>query len=133
MAYRQGFRVYRRPRGHEDVFFHVTALQTRTVTPKLGDRGSLEFGKGKDGRVQALNIAIVGAPKPQSDANLLPIFARLVALEFIAGGAFAGYFPRQAGMVSLLASMAPDQETLLCAAAHKGVSWSQALFTPTKQ
>ncbi|WP_427308868.1 cold-shock protein [Cupriavidus sp. H39] len=48
----------------KDVFFHVTALQTRTVTPKPGDRVGFEFGKGKDGRAQPLNVAIVvGAPK----------------------------------------------------------------------
>ncbi|MBP0638683.1 cold shock and DUF1294 domain-containing protein [Cupriavidus sp. AcVe19-6a] len=89
----------------KDVFFHVTALQTRTVTPKPGDRVSFEFGKGKDGRVQALNVAIVGAPKSRSNASLLPILAGLLALGLIVGGAFAGYFPRQAGIVSFLASI----------------------------
>lgn len=89
----------------KDVFFHVTALQTRSVTPKPGDRVSFEFGKGKDGRIQALNVAIVGAPKSQSDASCWPVIAGLAALGLIFGGAFVGYFPRQAGIVSLLVSV----------------------------
>ncbi|AAP85921.1 CSD domain-containing protein (plasmid) [Cupriavidus necator H16] len=89
----------------KDVFFHVTALQTRAVTPTPGDRVSFELGKGKDGRIQALNVAIVGAPKSRSDASPLPVLAGLAALGFIVGGALVGYFPRQAGIVSLLASI----------------------------
>ncbi|WP_240804993.1 cold shock and DUF1294 domain-containing protein [Cupriavidus oxalaticus] len=89
----------------KDVFFHITALQTRAVTPTPGDRVSFELGKGRDGRMQALNVAIVGAPKARSDARPWPLFAGLAALGLIAGGALAGYFPRQAGLVSLLASL----------------------------
>ncbi|MGY2490982.1 DUF1294 domain-containing protein [Cupriavidus sp. CP313] len=89
----------------KDVFFHITALQTRAVTPTPGDRVSFELGKGRDGRIQALNVAIVGAPKARSDASPWPVFAGLAALGLIAGGALAGYFPRQAGIVSLLASL----------------------------
>ncbi|WP_455289157.1 cold-shock protein [Cupriavidus necator] len=33
-----------------DVFFHITAPQTRAVTPTPGDRVSFELGKGRDGR-----------------------------------------------------------------------------------
>lgn len=89
----------------KDVFFHITALQTRAVTPTPGDRVSFELGKGRDGRIQALNVAIVGAPTARSDASLWPVFAGLAALGLIAGGARMGYFPHQAGLVSLLASL----------------------------
>lgn len=89
----------------KDVFFHVTALQTRAVTPTPGDRVSFELGKGGDGRIQALNVAIVGAPKGRSDASPWPVFAALAALGLIAGGALLGYFPRRAGIVGLLASL----------------------------
>ncbi|MFS8979332.1 cold shock and DUF1294 domain-containing protein [Cupriavidus necator] len=90
----------------KDVFFHITALQSRTVTPKPGDRVSFEFAKGKDGRMQALNVAIVGAPTPpSSDASWLPALVGLAALATIVGGALGGYLPRQAGIVSLLASV----------------------------
>ncbi|WP_232431364.1 hypothetical protein [Cupriavidus sp. UYPR2.512] len=66
---------------------------------------SFEFGKGKDGWVQALNVTIVGAPKSGTDTSLLPVLAGLVALRLIVGGAFAGYFPRQAGIVSFMVSV----------------------------
>ncbi|WP_080744828.1 cold shock and DUF1294 domain-containing protein [Cupriavidus necator] len=89
----------------KDVFFHVTALQTRSMTPTPGDRVNFELGKGKDGRIQALNVAIVGAPKPRSDASPWPVFAGLATLGLIVGGALVGYFPRQAGIVSILASI----------------------------
>ncbi|MBP0624744.1 cold shock and DUF1294 domain-containing protein [Cupriavidus consociatus] len=89
----------------KDVFFHITALQTRAVTPTPGDRVSFELGKGRDGRIQALNVAIVGAPKARSDPSPWPVFAGLAALGLIVGGALIGYFPRQAGIVSLLASL----------------------------
>lgn len=89
----------------KDVFFHSTALQTRAVTPTPGDRVSFELGKGRDGRIQALNVAIVGAPKARPHASLWPVFAGPAALGLIAGGALMGYFPHQAGLVSLLASL----------------------------
>jgi len=88
------------------VFFHITALQTRAVAPKPGDRVSFELGKGKDGRTQALNVAIVGAPKPPtSGASWLPALVGVAALAIIVGGALGGYLPRQAAIVSLLASV----------------------------
>ncbi|WP_432258093.1 DUF1294 domain-containing protein [Cupriavidus sp. TMH.W2] len=91
----------------KDVFFHVTAVQTRSVQPKPGDRVSFELVKGKDGRMQALNIAIVGAPKSTAgaDANWLPALIGLVALAVMVGGALGGFLPRQVGIVSLLASI----------------------------
>ena len=66
---------------------------------------AFELGKGRDGRLQALNVAIVGAPKARSDTTLWPVFAGLAALGLIAGGALLGYFPHQAGLVSLVASL----------------------------
>ena len=89
----------------KDVFFHITALQTRAVTPTPGDRVSFELGKGRDGRIQALSVAIVGAPKAQSGVSLWPVFAGLAALGLIAGGALAAYVPRQSRIVSLLARL----------------------------
>ena len=89
----------------KDIFFHVTSLQTRAVVPRPGDRVSFELAKGKDGRIQAKNVAIAGAPKSAaSGANWFPAFAAFAALAIIMGGALAGYLPRPAGIASLLAS-----------------------------
>ncbi|KAI3591732.1 hypothetical protein D9X30_3257 [Cupriavidus sp. U2] len=90
----------------KDVFFHVSALRTRVVQPKVGDRASFELAKGKDGRMQAINVTIAGAPKPGSGdgANWLPAFVGMVALAAISLGALEGYLPRLVGIVSLMAS-----------------------------
>jgi len=91
----------------KDVFFHVTALQTRSVQPKPGDRVSFELARGKDGRIQALNVRIAGAPKSaaNSRASWLPVLIGLAALAVIAVGSLGGYLPRQAGIVCILASV----------------------------
>ncbi|GAB7546449.1 DUF1294 domain-containing protein [Cupriavidus sp. 8B] len=91
----------------KDIFFHITALHSRAVQPKPGDRVTFELGKGKDGRMQATSVSILGAPKGQSQASratLLPAFMAAVALMAIAGGALWGYLPRYAGLVSLVMS-----------------------------
>ncbi len=90
----------------KDVFFHVSALQTRAVAPKPGDRVSFELAKGKDGRMQALNVAIAGAPKSRapSSASWRPALVGLLALAIMVGGALAGYLPRPAAIASALAS-----------------------------
>ncbi|AGW92348.1 MULTISPECIES: DUF1294 domain-containing protein [Cupriavidus] len=89
----------------KDVFFHVTALQARAVTPKPGDRVSFELARGKDGRMQALDVAIAGAPSQNAEASLLPALLGLAALVVIVGCGLTGYLPRQAGIVSVLASI----------------------------
>jgi len=91
----------------KDVFFHVTALQTRSVPPKPGDRVSFELVRGKDGRMQALNVTIAGAPKSAAGAGASgwPVLFGLAALATMVGGALGGYLPRQAGIVSVLASV----------------------------
>ncbi|WP_066743089.1 cold shock and DUF1294 domain-containing protein [Cupriavidus sp. D384] len=91
----------------KDVFFHVSALQTRSVQPKVGDRVSFELAKGKDGRMQALNVAIAGAPKSAAGAgaNWLPAIVGLAALSAIVVGALGGYLPRLVGIVSVIASL----------------------------
>jgi uncharacterized membrane protein YsdA (DUF1294 family)/cold shock CspA family protein len=90
----------------KDVFFHVTALQTRSVKPKPGDRVSFELAKGKDGRMQALNVTIAGAPKSTGgEASWLPAFVGLAALATIVVCALGGYLPRLAGIISVLASI----------------------------
>uniref|UniRef100_UPI003F4933F8 DUF1294 domain-containing protein n=1 Tax=Cupriavidus yeoncheonensis TaxID=1462994 RepID=UPI003F4933F8 len=91
----------------KDVFFHVTALQTRSVQPRPGDRVSFELTRGKDGRMQALNVRIAGAPKStvSAGASWLPALVSLAALATIVVGAFGGYLPRQAGIVGILASV----------------------------
>lgn len=89
----------------KDVFFHITALQIRAVTPKPGDRVSFELARGKDGRIQAFDVAIAGAPKRTEDTGWLPALASLAALVAMAGCALSGYFPRQVGIVSFLASI----------------------------
>ncbi|MHA7680384.1 DUF1294 domain-containing protein [Cupriavidus sp. PET2-C1] len=95
----------------KDIFFHVTALRHRAVQPKPGDRVTFELGKGKDGRLQATNVSILGTPKGQgqgqrqaSQAHLLPAVTAAAALMAIAGGALSGYLPRYAGLVSLVMS-----------------------------
>lgn len=91
----------------KDVFFHVTALQTRSVQPKPGDRVSFELTRGKDGRMQALNVRITGARKStvSAGASWLPALVSLAALATIVVGALGGYLPRQAGIVGILASV----------------------------
>lgn len=91
----------------KDVFFHVTALQTRSIQPKPGDRVSFELIRGKDGRMQAINVAIAGAPKPGSGsgASWLPALVGFAALAIMVVGALGGYLPRHAGIVSVLASV----------------------------
>lgn len=91
----------------KDVFFHITALQTRSVQPKPGDRVSFELSKGKDGRMQALNVAIAGAPKSTAGAgaNWFPALVGLAALATIAVGALGGYLPRLVGIISAVASV----------------------------
>ncbi|WP_042883525.1 DUF1294 domain-containing protein [Cupriavidus necator] len=89
----------------KDIFFHITALQTRAVTPKPGDRVSFELALGKDGRMQALDVVIAGAPRQNAEASLLPALLGLAALVVIVGCALTGYLPRQAGIVSVLASI----------------------------
>ncbi len=90
----------------KDVFFHVTALQTRSVKPKPGDRVSFELAKGKDGRMQALNVTIAGAPKSTGgEASWLPAFVALSALATIVICSLGGYLPRLAGIISVLASI----------------------------
>jgi len=91
----------------KDVFFHITALQTRSVPPKPGDRVSFELARGKDGRMQALNVTIAGAPKSAAGtgASWWPVLVGLAALATMVGGALGGYLPRQAGIVSVLASV----------------------------
>jgi uncharacterized membrane protein YsdA (DUF1294 family)/cold shock CspA family protein len=91
----------------KDVFFHVTALQNRAVPPKPGDRVSFELGTGKDGRKQAINVAIAGAaaPAPRGNADWLRALLGLVALLGVTAGGLAGYLPRQAGLVCLLSSL----------------------------
>lgn len=91
----------------KDVFFHVTALQTRSVQPKPGDRVSFEMTRAKDGRMQAVGVAIVGAPKSGKDtgASWLPALLGLAALVGIVVSAFGGYLPRQVGIVCVVASI----------------------------
>lgn len=88
----------------KDIFFHITALQDRAVKPKPGDRVTFELGKGKDGRMQATSVSILGAPKGQSRVHLLPATMAAAALMVIWGGALSGYLPRYAGLVSLVMS-----------------------------
>lgn len=88
----------------KDIFFHITALQHRAVQPKPGDRVTFELGKGKDGRLQATSVSILGAPKRPRQAHLLPAVTAAAALMAIAGGALGGYLPRYAGLVSLVMS-----------------------------
>jgi len=92
----------------KDIFFHITALQTRSVQPKPGDRVSFELARGKDGRMQALNVAIAGAPKSAAGgagAYWLPALVGLAALAAMVVSALGGYLPRQAGIISVLASV----------------------------
>ncbi|QQX85227.1 cold shock and DUF1294 domain-containing protein [Cupriavidus necator] len=91
----------------KDVFFHVTAVQTRSVQPKPGDRVSFVIARGKDGRMQALNVTIVGAQKSatSADASWLPALLGLAALAVIITSSLGGYLPRQVGIVSLLTSI----------------------------
>lgn len=91
----------------KDVFFHVSALQTRTVRPKPGDRVSFEITRGKDGRMRALEVAIVGAPKSAkgTGASWLPALIGLAALAGIIASALAGLLPKQVGIVSVIASI----------------------------
>lgn len=91
----------------KDVFFHVTALQTRSVQPKPGDRVSFEMTRAKDGRMQAVGVAIVGAAKSGKDtgASWLPALLGLAALVGIVVSAFGGYLPRQVGIVCVVASI----------------------------
>ncbi len=89
----------------KDVFFHITALQTRAVTPKPGDRVSFELARGKDGRIQALDVAMAGAPRHTEEASWLPALAGLAALVAITACALGGYLPRQVGIASLVASI----------------------------
>ena len=61
-------------------------------TPKPGGRVSFELAKGKDGRIQELNVAIVGAPKsPSTEAGWLPALAGLADLAIIVCVALGGY------------------------------------------
>lgn len=57
--------------------------------------------------MQALNVAIAGAPKSAAgaDASWLPAFLGLTALVAIIASALGGYLPRQIGIVSLFASV----------------------------
>lgn len=91
----------------KDVFFHITALQTRSVQPKPGDRVSFEIARGKDGRMQALGVTIVGTPKAAKDASASwgPALLGLAALVAIITSALEGYLPRQVGIVSVIASI----------------------------
>jgi len=91
----------------KDVFFHITALQTRSVQPKPGDRVSFEIARGMDGRMQALGVTIVGAPKSAKNtgANRLPALLGLAALVGVIVSALAGYVPREVGAVSIIASL----------------------------
>lgn len=91
----------------KDVFFHVTALQTRSVQPKPGDRVSFEIARGKDGRMQAIDVAIAGAPKSAKDtgAGWFPVLFGLAALGGIVVSALGGYLPRQVGIVCVVASI----------------------------
>lgn len=91
----------------KDVFFHVTALQTRSVQPKPGDRVSFEIARGKDGRMQAIDVTIAGAPKSTKDtgASRFPVLFGLAALGGIVVSALGGYLPRQVGIVCVVASI----------------------------
>lgn len=91
----------------KDVFFHVTALQTRSVQPKPGDRVNFEIARGKDGRMQAREVTIVGAAKSVNgtDPRLLPILLGLAALLAFVASALGGYLPKQVGIVSVIASI----------------------------
>lgn len=89
----------------KDIFFHITALQNRSVRPKPGDRVMFELGKGKDGRMQASNVSILGAPEPQNQASVLPVFLAAIALAAIFAGALGGFLPRLAGAISLVMSI----------------------------
>lgn len=91
----------------KDVFFHITALQTRSVQPKPGDRVSFELARGKDGRMQALGVTIVGVPKTAKDASVSwgPALLGLAALVGIITSALGGYLPQQVGIVSVIASI----------------------------
>ncbi|MCO5400629.1 DUF1294 domain-containing protein [Ralstonia soli] len=91
----------------KDVFFHVTALQTRSVQPKPGDRVSFELTRGKDGRMQAVGVVIAGAPKSSKDtgASWLPPLLGLAALVGIVVSALGGYLPRQVGIACVVASI----------------------------
>ncbi|PLP96292.1 DUF1294 domain-containing protein [Cupriavidus pauculus] len=91
----------------KDVFFHASALRTRVVQPKVGDRVSFELANGKDGRMQALNVSIAGVPESGTGAgaNWLPAFVGVVALAAIVLGTLGGYFPRLVGIVSVMASV----------------------------
>ncbi|EHP39893.1 peptidyl-tRNA hydrolase Pth [Cupriavidus basilensis OR16] len=84
----------------KDIFFHITALQSRAVKPKPGDRVTFELGKGKDGRMQATSVSQGQA----SRVHLLPATMAAAALMAIWGGALSGYLPRHAGLVSLVMS-----------------------------
>ncbi|RDK05948.1 DUF1294 domain-containing protein [Cupriavidus lacunae] len=93
----------------KDIFFHVTALQNRSAPPATGDRVMFELATSKDGRVQAVNVAILGTEKhaqpKQPAANAALLLFALAALAGIVGAAFIGYLPREFGTASLLMSV----------------------------
>lgn len=89
----------------KDIFFHITALQNRSAKPKPGDRVTFELCKGKDGRTQAVNVSIAGAPKHQSEVSVMPVMVAVAALMAMVGAAWIGYLPRYVGAISFLLSL----------------------------
>jgi len=93
----------------KDVFFHISALQGRAIAPKVGDRVSFELSAGKDGRPQASQVSIAGAPGqagPDGRANLLPALVAAFALLAIFAASLAGRLPRGVALASLGLSVA---------------------------
>ncbi|MGO4306231.1 DUF1294 domain-containing protein [Cupriavidus sp. RAF12] len=84
----------------KDIFFHVTALQNRSVQPKPGDHIMFELAQGKDGRPQAIQVSILGAPRQGAGARQPgnsgsgAVWLAFAALAAVGLAALGGFLPK---------------------------------------
>ena len=66
----RGFGFIRRPGGEENIFVHVKSIAQTYTRPRIGDLLIYDVGPGRNGKLAALNVDIVGANPRSRDASL---------------------------------------------------------------
>jgi uncharacterized membrane protein YsdA (DUF1294 family)/cold shock CspA family protein len=92
----------------KDIFVHVTALQDRAAAPREGDRVMFDLAQGKDGRLEAVNVAVLGAAAKRDRAHAaspLALLFAVLAQAAIVAAALTGTIPRPVGAVSFVLSL----------------------------
>lgn len=106
----RGFGFIATTQGGPELFVHVSALPRDGTRPVVGETLSFELGRGKDGRMQAVNVVRVAIgtdikplgfrsqPPPRSTSRKPSVLMRVIILGLIVAVGFWGYGRFQASL-----------------------------------